>query len=76
MAQTNFQHDYIDNRVYEHRVLKRFTQQELADAVGVTKQTIYVMEKNKYSPSLLLAYRMANFFKTDVDKLFLYKMED
>lgn len=64
--------DHIDNKVYEHRVLKRMTQKELAEAVGVSKQTIFVMEKNNYSPSLILAYRIADFFKVDVNEIFIY----
>lgn len=64
--------DYVVNKVYEHRVLKRLSQKELADAVGVSKQTIYVMEKNNYSPSLVLAYRIADFFNVDVNEIFTY----
>ncbi|MEN1969713.1 helix-turn-helix transcriptional regulator [Lentibacillus sp. N15] len=64
--------DYIENKVYEHRVLKRMTQKDLADAVGVSKQTIFVMEKNNYSPSLILAFRIANFFNVDVNDIFTY----
>lgn len=64
--------DYVENKVYEHRVLKRMSQKELADAVGVSKQTIYVMEKNNYSPSLVLAFRIANFFDVDVNDIFNY----
>lgn len=64
--------DYVVNKVYEHRVLKRLSQKELADAVGVSKQTIYVMEKNNYSPSLVLAFRIADFFNVDVNDIFTY----
>nr|WP_205599230.1 helix-turn-helix transcriptional regulator [Oceanobacillus halotolerans] len=64
--------DYIENKVYEHRVLKRMTQKDLADAVGVSKQTIFVMEKNNYSPSLVLAFRIADFFNVDVNDIFTY----
>ena len=64
--------DYIENKVYEYRVLKRLSQKELADAVGVSKQTIYVMEKNNYSPSLILAFRIADFFNVDVNDIFTY----
>lgn len=63
---------YVVNKVYEHRVLKRLSQKELADAVGVSKQTIYVMEKNNYSPSLVLAFRIADFFNVDVNDIFTY----
>ena len=64
--------DCVKNKVYEYRVLKRLTQKELADAVGVSKQTIYVMEKNNYSPSLILAFRIADFFDADVNDIFSY----
>ncbi|WP_436837054.1 helix-turn-helix transcriptional regulator [Planococcus shixiaomingii] len=64
--------DYVENKVYEYRVLKRMTQKDLADAVGVSKQTIFVMEKNNYSPSLILAFRIADFFDVDVNDIFTY----
>ncbi|MNS74874.1 helix-turn-helix protein [compost metagenome] len=65
--------DSIVNKVYEFRVLKKMSQSELAKVVGVSKQTIFVMEKNNYSPSLLLAYRIANFFGVSVEEIFAYK---
>lgn len=65
--------DFIENKVYEYRVLRRLSQQQLADAVGVSKQTIYVMEKNHYSPSLLLAFRIAEYFDAELDNIFTYK---
>lgn len=42
--------DSINNKVYEFRVLARLSQKELADKIGVSKQTIFVMEKGKYIP--------------------------
>jgi putative transcriptional regulator len=68
--------DSIENKVYEHRVLRRMSQKELAEAVGVSKQTIFVMEKNNYSPSLVLAFRIANYFEVDINELFLYVRKD
>lgn len=68
--------DTIKNKVYEFRVLKRMTQQELADSVGVSKQTIFVMEKNNYLPSLILAFRIANYFEVDINEIFSYKRKD
>lgn len=68
--------DIIENKVYEHRVLRRMSQKELADAVGVSKQTIFVMEKNNYSPSLVLAYRIANYFEVDINEIFSYVRKD
>lgn len=68
--------DYIKNKVYEHRVLRKMSQKELADSVGVSKQTIFVMEKNNYSPSLVLAFRIANFFGVDLNEIFSYVRKD
>ncbi len=67
--------DSITNKVYEYRVLARLSQRELAQQVGVSKQTIFVMEKGNYLPSLLLAFRIAKFFNVDVTKIFEYVEE-
>jgi len=64
--------DSISNKVYEYRVLARMSQQELAEKVGVSKQTIFVMEKGNYVPTLLLAFRIADFFNVDVNDIFTY----
>ncbi len=52
------------------------TQQQLADQVGVTRQTIVAIEKEKYSPSLELAFRIAQVFNLPLEEIFSYKMED
>lgn len=49
------------------------TQSELADRVGVTRQTVYAIEKNKYSPSLEVAFRIAQVFGVPLDQVFQYK---
>lgn len=64
--------DSISNKVYVYRVLAKLTQAELAKAVGVSKQTIFVMEKGNYVPSLLLAFRIADFFKVNINEIFTY----
>lgn len=46
------------------------TQEELASEVGVSRQTIIALEKGNYAPSILLALKIAGFFKTPVEKLF------
>lgn len=48
------------------------TQQELADRVGVTRQTIIAIENAKYSPSLELAFRIARVFNTSVEDVFTF----
>lgn len=52
------------------------TQQELADLVGVTRQTINAIEAAKYSPSLELAFKIAGAFERPIGEVFNYKMED
>lgn len=67
--------DSITNKVYEYRVLARLSQRELAQQVGVSKQTIFVMEKGNYLPSLLLAFRIAQFFNVEITEIFEYVKE-
>lgn len=52
------------------------TQQQLADSVGVTRQTIVAIEKGKYSPSLELAFRIARVFNSPLEDVFSYDSED
>ncbi len=49
------------------------TQQQLADAVGASRQTIIAIEKGNYSPSLELAFRIAHTFSTPLEEVFLYE---
>lgn len=51
------------------------TQKELADKVGVTRQTIIAIEKAKYSPSLELAFLIARVFDTPLEDIFFYEAE-
>ncbi len=62
-------HD-IRNFVRQHRLLNGMTQQELADRVGVTRQTILSIEKGKYTPSVALALCLAEVFDVGVEALF------
>lgn len=48
------------------------TQQKLADVAGVSRQTIVAIEKGNYSPSLELAFRIANIFNTPLEEVFIY----
>lgn len=52
------------------------TQQQLAEKVGVTRQTIIAMEQEKYSPSLELAFRIAHAFSVPLEEVFSYDSED
>jgi len=62
-------HD-IRNLVKRHRLLAGITQQELADRVGVTRQTVLSIEKGKYTPSVALALTIAEVFEVSVETLF------
>lgn len=66
--------DEIKNRLRELRLeWDEMTQQELADRVGCTRQTIHLLEYGRYSPSLGLAFRIARVFGLTVDEVFRYK---
>ncbi len=52
------------------------SQQQLADAVDVSKQTILMMEKGNYSPSLALAFRIARYFNVDINEVFSYERKE
>jgi len=60
----------IISRIHVYRAEFKITQQELADAVGVTRGTIIAIEKGNYNPSLELAFRLSGYFKTGIESLF------
>jgi putative transcriptional regulator len=60
----------VRNHVRRHRRLLDITQQDLADQVGVTRQTILSIEKGKYNPSVGLALRIAGVLGASVESLF------
>lgn len=66
----------INNHIRKLRFFQNeMTQQQLADKVGVTRQTIIAMEQGKYSPSLELAFRVALAFGVPLDEVFSYEPE-
>lgn len=60
----------LTNRVLQLRNKHHLTQEQLAKAVGVTRQTIIAIEKGNYTPSVNLALKIAGHFKTNVENLF------
>ncbi|NJE79626.1 helix-turn-helix transcriptional regulator [Thermococcus sp. GR4] len=62
----------MKNRVRELREARGLTQEELAKALGVTRQTIIAIEKGKYDPSLKLAFKIARFFGVLIEDIFIY----
>lgn len=65
----------MKNRIQELRTMHRITQQELADAVSVTRQTIISLENGRYNASLLLAHKIARYFDTTIENTFLFEEE-
>ena len=66
----------INNNIRKLRFFhNEMTQQQLAEKVGVTRQTIIAMEQGKYSPSLELAFRIALAFNVPLDEVFSYDPE-
>ena len=63
--------DHVANHVQSERQKHHLTQEDLARTVGVTRQTIIAIEKGNYTPSVYLALRLAQYFKTNVEKLFV-----
>ena len=63
----------MNNRIREYRVKFDLTQEELAKKVNVRRETIVFLEKNKYNPSLKLAYDLAQVFSVTIEELFYFE---
>ena len=63
----------MKNKLKVFRAMHDMTQEELAQKVKVTRQTINAIETEKYDPSLELAFRLANLFKVKIEEIFVYE---
>ena len=63
----------IRNQIRELRAQHSMTQQDLADRIGVTRQTVIAIEGDKYSPSLETAFKIALVFKLPLEQIFQYR---
>jgi len=63
----------IRNRVRDLRAASEMTQQQLADKIDLTRQTVIAIEGDKYSPSLETAFRIANVFGVPLEQVFQYQ---
>lgn len=63
----------MKNRIKDLRKEKRISQEELACAVSVTRQTIISLESGKYNASLLLAYEIAKYFGKTIEEVFIFE---
>ncbi len=66
----------MQNHLKVERAKKDLTQEALAQAVGVSRQTIISIESGKYIPSTILALKIARFFETDVASIFILEPKD
>lgn len=66
----------MKNKVEEYRKLLHEKQEDLANFVGVSRQTIISIEKGKYNPSIILAFKIANHFNEPIEKIFIYEEEN
>ena len=63
----------MKNRIEEIRLQKGLRQEELAKAMGVSRQTISSLENGRYNPSILLAYKIAKFFEMTIEEVFIFE---
>ncbi|KNZ41200.1 helix-turn-helix transcriptional regulator [Acetobacterium bakii] len=63
----------LENRLKEYRARKNLNQSDLGKLVGASRQTISLIERGDYSPSVVLALKIARVFDTTVESLFLYE---
>lgn len=66
----------MKNRIRVARAEVRMTQQQLADAIGVSRQTVNAIESSKFVPSTVLALKMAHIFGKSVEEIFILDDED
>jgi len=65
----------LNTRIQELRKQNKVTQEELALALGVTRQTIISLENGKYNASLQLAFKISRFFGKSIEDIFLFEEE-
>lgn len=65
----------MENLIRELREEQQMTQEELAAKVGVSRQTIISLEKGRYNPSIMLAFKLAQVFSLSIEEVFVFKAE-
>ena len=66
----------MKNKLKVYRAMHDLTQEQLADKIGVSRQTVIAIESDKYLPSLGLAFKIARFFKVTIEDIFSYEGGD
>lgn len=65
----------MQNRIKELRARHHLTQQQLAEKVGIRRETVVFLEMGKYNPSLKLAWQIAQLFQCPIEEVFLFDEE-
>lgn len=65
----------MKNRLEEIRRQHKVTQEELANSLEVSRQTIGSLEKGRYNPSIILAFKIARYFNMQIEEIFIYEEE-
>ena len=66
----------MKNRITELRKMRGLTQQDLANLLGVTRQTIISLEGGRYNPSITLAFKLAHTFDMHIEDIFIYEEDE
>ena len=66
----------MKNRIAALRKERKISQAELAEAVSVTRQTVISLENGRYNASLLLAHKLAKYFGTNIEDIFLFEEDE
>ncbi|EOS77089.1 MAG: helix-turn-helix transcriptional regulator [Lachnospiraceae bacterium] len=66
----------MQTKIAQYRKEQKVTQEELAEAVNVTRQTIISLENGKYKASLILAHKIAQFFGVTIEEMIIFDRED
>ncbi|MDY3006482.1 helix-turn-helix transcriptional regulator [Anaerococcus porci] len=66
----------MKNRLEEVRKEKGITQEELARALEVSRQTVGSLENGRYNPSIILAFKIASYFNLKIEEIFIYEEKD
>ena len=65
----------MKNIIKDLRKQNNMTQEELAKACGVSRQTIISLENGRYNPSIILAFKIAKYFNMSIEEIFIYEEE-
>lgn len=66
----------MKNRLEEIRKAKGITQEELANELEVSRQTVGSLENGRYNPSIILAFKIARFFEVSIEEVFIYEEDE